>query len=159
MPTVLDHVDAERDLATGTWRVRAGAAQHDVREWTWGERRRLVSACVRPGPAGPELDSEAFLDGLVELLVAPPPQPAQRDLLAAVTLRLCGVVPGASARSLLQAEARLAREWGWGPAELDHQPAPRIDEHLRAWSGSAAGPAGTADGSGWTGVIVVDDDG
>lgn len=156
MPTVLDHVDAERDLATGTWRVRVGATQHDVREWTWGERRRLVSACVRPGPVGPELDAEAFLDGLVELLVAPPPQPSQRDLLAAVTLRLCGVVPDAPAGSLLEAEARLARGWGWGPAELDHQPAPRIDEHLGAWSGPSAA---TADRSGWTGVIVVDDDG
>lgn len=153
MPTALDLVDVTPDLGRGTWRVAIGDRAYTVREWTWGERRRLLAACVRDDDGAAALDGASFAQGVVQLLVAPPPPSDARDLLAAVALRLCGVVPGARPAPLLESEVRLARERGWGPAELDHQPAPRIDEQLRAPAGSGAGAA-----DGWSGVIVIDDD-
>ncbi len=148
MSSVLDAVDVTPDLSSGHWQVRFGGFEHTVRPWTWGERRRLLAASLRPGP---RLDRDAFLEGLVGLLSDPPPEAAGRAVIAAVALRLCGVEPGQRVAPLLDAEAWLAQTWRWGPAELDHQPAPRIDEQLR----DLAAPAPT---DGWNRIEVHDDD-
>src|SRR5690606_10513918 len=72
MPTALDLVDVTPDLGRGTWRVAIGDRAYTVREWTWGERRRLLAACVRDDDGAAALDGASFAQGVVQLLVAPP---------------------------------------------------------------------------------------
>jgi hypothetical protein len=133
--------------ATESWGVDVEDATFKVRGWTWRERRRLVDSFVH----GDVFERDGFIQGLVELLVSPTPEDDEVPVLAAVTLRLLGVDPRARPPSLLASEALLAKRWGWGPAELDPQPAARIDRHL------AAIPAMPLKTPGWNRIDVVDD--
>lgn len=159
--SVLDRPDvtAGLDAGTGRWHATVGAGRYTVREWTWGERWRLVDGCTRGGG----FDRGAFVDHLLGLLVTPVPAGGDRALVAAVTLRLLGVEPGARPASLLAAEAALIRAWGVGPAELDAQPARRLDQHLAALTTSpatspAAAPVspGWDEAAGWNAIVVSD---
>jgi hypothetical protein len=167
----LPGVVVDADVATGGWQVAlpaqaaagrpaggpaagpaaGSASQYRIREWTWGERRRLVAASMR---ADGRLDRARFLRRLVELLADPVPEAGEDALLASVALRLLGVGSSSWVGSLPSAEAVLARTWGWGPAELDQQPAPWVDGHLRALGGQ---PTAAASQAGWTTIIVVAD--
>jgi hypothetical protein len=155
VPSVVElaEVAVTADLRDGTWAVEIPSGRHRVREWTWGERRRLVDSAIRPGPV---LDAEAFVEGLVALLVDPVPSAPDRDLLGAVTLRLLGVAPGQQPPSLLGAEAAFARAWGFGPAELDHQPAPRLDQQLALLP--PLEPTVAPHRGEWTSIVVDDGD-
>ncbi len=154
MPSVLDHpavgvVPSARD---GTWSVVVPGGQYLIREWTWGERRRLVDLCA-DGAGG--FDGERFAREMVALIVEPDPGAESRELVAAIALRLLGVAPGQRPLPLLEAEASFARAWGFGPRELDRQPALRLDQqlaHLPAVEHSSnAVPAG------WTSIVVAGD--
>jgi hypothetical protein len=151
--SVLDRpeVRVDPDLAQGTWTVGlppAARPAYRVRGWTWGERRRLVDSCV----VGSSFDRERFVGALVQLLVEPRPPAEDAPVLAATALRLLGIEPDARPPSLLRSEAVLAATWGWGPVQLDPQPADRIDRHLMELAVSAT--SGTT--TGWNEIEVVD---
>lgn len=139
-------VRVESDPVTGVWTIRLGDRSYRVREWTWGERRRLVDSDVRDGTF---LRGD-FVNGLVKLLVSPAPEDEEVPVLAAAALRLLGVEPQARPVPLLAAEAAFASRWGWGPAQLDRQPASRMDRHLALMSADAV------ESSGWNRIEVVD---
>lgn len=154
---VLDRPDVVvvLDPATGRWRVTVGAFAGTVREWSWGERWRLVDGCVRGAPISATFDRAAFVDGLVDLLVEPTPGYDDRPLVAAVTLRLLGVDPDDRPVPLLAAEAVLVEAWRLGPAELDGQPARRLDQHLAARPRPEPAVAQEVT-AGWNTIVVTD---
>ena len=152
MTSILDQPDVEVTawLSDGSWDVGIPGGRFHIRPWTWGERRRLIDACV--GADG-RLDADAFAHGLSSLVARPEPTASNRPLLAAIALRLLGVSPGQEPISLLDAEASLASAWGFGPFELDPQPAPRLDQHVARLPATA-----TPDGApaGWTSIVIDD---
>jgi hypothetical protein len=147
--SILDRpeVRVELDSATGAWTVGLGDRSYRVREWTWGERRRLVDGHVRDGG----FLREAFVTALVDRLVSLLPDEVEVPVLAAATLRVLGVDPRARPILLFAAEALVATSWGWGPAQLDPQPASRIDRHVAAMASTPAEPPG------WNRIDVVDE--
>jgi hypothetical protein len=144
----LDGVQAWRELRSGELRVRALGVECRVREWTWGERRRLVEAALDGG----RLDRERFVDGLVELVMEPVPPAELRSLFAHVALRLLGVRGGARPPSLVESERRLARELGWTPQMIDAQAAAAIDRLV-----GEVEPAEAEAPPGWTRIVVDDE--
>ncbi len=139
------------DPSSATWELTAGEAAFTIREWTWGERRRVISAAVVGEGDDAILDREAFVEGFTGLVADPVPDAGLRPLVAAAALRLLGARPGVPVPSLLETEAALAGTWRWGPAELDGQPAPRLDEHAARLRTTSGGPPG------WSSILVGDD--
>lgn len=158
----VEGLDVAFDPGEGAWTLSGWGAVSRLREWTWGERRRLVEACTTA--AG--LDSPRFLDGLLRLLVDPPPPPSLRALYGYVCLGLLGAGDDADLQPLVERELLLARACGWSPHALDSDPAGGLDRLVRALRDSeptdrrAAVPhppvAGGA--SGWTSIVIVDGD-
>lgn len=154
MPSILEHrdVDVTPSVSDGTWSVDLPDGRFRIRPWTWGERRRLIDACA--GADG-RLDADAFVHGLADLVTQPPPTPPARPVIAAIALRLAGVAPGQRPMSLLDSEALLASAWGFGPLELDPQPAPRLDQQVARLP--LIPPSGVAPSSAWTSIVIADD--
>ena len=133
IPTDVDGLAVSRDLRTGTWVLRGWGREHRLREWTWAERRRLVSACTRSDG----LDGLAFVRGMLALLVEPAPPGELAMLYGYVCLGLLGVGPESPRQTLTESEVALARTFGWGPRELGEQPATEVDRllaHIEAGS-------------------------
>lgn len=149
VPVDVDGMAVRRDLRDGTWRLDAWGHAHALREWTWGERARLVDGCV--GSRG--FDRHRFMDGLLDLLLDPEPPEGLAALYAYVALGLLGVRAGHRVEPLVRSQVRIARAFGWGPAELDRQPASQVDRMLEALS--APQPAS----GGWNSIVVVDEPG
>jgi hypothetical protein len=151
IPLPVDGLSAWRDVATGEFELACAGARVRLREWTWGERRRLVEACARDG----RLDRSAFLDGLLELLCDPPPPVEMRTVFGFAALALLGVGGGpVSTVPLPTTEAALARELGWTPSLLDGQAASAVDRVVAALGGAAPVRAPVDDG--WTRIVVDD---
>jgi len=152
--SVLDHdeIVVRRDVAVANWSVEVEADRFEVREWTWGERVRLIESCLEPN----RFDRSGFTDRLVELLVEPTPSGDAVAVLAAIALRLQGVDPDAAPpATLLDSERRLIAEWGWTFDQLDKQSACRIDRHLQETP--ALRQAANAAGPEWNSIVVLDD--
>jgi hypothetical protein len=133
IPTDVDGLAVSRDLRTGTWVLRGWGREHRLREWTWAERRRLVSACTRADG----LDGLAFVRGMLALLVDPAPPAELAPLYGYVCLGLLGVGPESPRQTLTESEVALARAFGWGPRELGEQPATEVDRLLAHIAASA----------------------
>jgi hypothetical protein len=140
------------DPGAGRWRLDGVAGTHVLRPWTWGERRRLVGACRRDDGI---LDRDAFVAGLTDLLLDPPPPDALRPLFAYVCLRLQGVGRVRPTASLAAAEGILAAAYGWRPGDLEAQPAAALDELVAAPAAGGAGPRPPEPG--WTRIVIADD--
>jgi hypothetical protein len=134
IPTDVDGLAVSRDLRTGNWVLRGWGREHRLREWTWAERRRLVSACTRADG----LDGLAFVRGMLALLVEPAPPAELAPLYGYVCLGLLGVGPESSRLTLTESEVALARAFGWGPRELAEQPATEVDRLLAHIANSGA---------------------
>lgn len=126
IPTDVDGLAVSRDLRTGAWVLEGWGRVHRLREWTWAERRRLVSACTRPGG----LDRVAFVGGMLALLVDPTPPAELAPLYGYVCLGLLDVGPESTRQTLTASEVALAQAFGWGPRELGEQPASQVDRML-----------------------------
>ena len=126
IPTDVEGLAVSRDLRTGTWVLRGWGREYRLREWTWAERRRLVSACTRADG----LDGLAFVRGMLALLVEPAPPAELAPLYGYVCLGLLGVGPESPRQTLTESEVALARAFGWGPRELGEQPATEVDRLL-----------------------------
>jgi hypothetical protein len=126
IPTDVDGLAVSRDLRTGTWVLEGWGRVHRLREWTWAERRRLVSACTRASG----LDGLAFVRALLALLVDPAPPAELAPLYGYVCLGLLDVRPESPRQTLTASEVALARAFGWGPRELGEQPAAHVDRLL-----------------------------
>lgn len=138
------------DLSTGLYELTGWGARHQVRPWTWGERRRLLAQ--HTGAHG--LDRAGFVVALLGLLMTPVPAEPLWPLYAHVVLSLMGIRPGQPPASLTDTEVLVARHMGWGPRELDAQPAPAIDRiasRLRQLAGGAA-PARAPDPN-WNRIV------
>lgn len=153
MPSILEQPDVEVTATPhdGGWVVEIPDGRFRIRPWTWGERRHLIDASIR---ADGRFDAPAFVHGLVELVVRPAPADASRRVLAATALRLLGVAPGQRPMSLLDAEAAFAAAWGFGPLQLDPQPAPRLDQQIARFPPSPS--VAQAPPAGWTSIVVDD---
>lgn len=126
----VDGVRVLRDLRSGTWTLLGDGVDYRLRPWTWGERRRLLSACTHRG----KLDTLQFLKSFVEFVYTPVPPDESRRLYAYIALRLLGVSPQSPRRRIIQAEALLAQRFGWTPAHLESEPAAELDRLLDcAW--------------------------
>ncbi len=145
-----DGVAVRHDPTSATWELTAAGAAFTIREWTWGERRRVIAAAVLGEGDGAILDGAAFAAAFTDLVADPAPGAELRPVVAAAALRLLGARPDAPVRPLLESEAALAGAWRCGPAELDGQPAPRLDEHAARLQPAAPGPPG------WNSIVVGD---
>jgi hypothetical protein len=133
IPIDVDGLAVSRDLRTGTWVLRGWGREHRLREWTWAERRRLVSVCTRADG----LDGLAFVRGMLALLVDPSPPAELAPLYGYVCLGLLRVGPESPRQTLTESEVALARAFGWGPRELGEQPATEVDRLLAHIANSA----------------------
>jgi len=155
----VEELSVDQDLTTGRFDVEGFGHRATLRPWTWGERRRLLAACTRQGA----LDPDELIEILCRLVYEPMPPAALAPLFACAALDRFGARPGRAAAPLEDAELLLARELGWGPRELDEQPAPDVDrlvDRLRSERATAAEHEAGATGPGqdheWT-VIRIDD--
>lgn len=150
-PSYCAALQVERDLASGAFVVATPAgAKLRLREWSWGERARLIAACTVEG----QFDRARFVDAFVELLFAPSPPDEERELLACVALELLGVSEEGSRTPLAARELAFAQRLGWSPAQLDAQGAPGLD---RIWAQLARTPP-TQRADGWNTIEVVSDE-
>lgn len=154
VPLDVDGVTARYDPSENSWRIGGAGDDHVLREWTWGERHRLIAACTRDG----RLDPRALIAGLVALLLTPEPVEELRDLYAYVSLRLLGVPDDHRPMALVDAEWLLAERFGWRPEDFDAEPAGAIDRLLHRLTGAAKqlSEQGQGQEQGWT-TIRLDD--
>lgn len=160
-PSEVEGFTVDRDLSCGGYEVRGFGIDTRLREWTFGERRRLLRACV--GSTG--FDEGRFLEAFTQLVYSPAPPEGLRPLFAHLALSLFGVDDG-PCLSQEEADLCLARELGVLPSRSDGESAPELDRLIRSLSagsspsvGSAAQPGSASKSNdGWTRILVVDDD-
>lgn len=157
VPLDIHGLEARYDPGASRWTIDGGQDRHVLREWGWGERHRLIAACISAG----QLDADSFVDGLLDLLVSPAPPAGLRPLYAFACLRLLGVKEDRRQMALAEAEHLFAERFGWRPADLDTQPASALDRLLQQLADtgppSAARRYRTPDGPGWTSIVIADD--
>lgn len=153
VPVDVRGLAVRRDVRGGTWQLSGWGHDHVLREWTWGERQRLVDGCV--GSSG--LDTHAFVHALLGLLLRPAAPSGLEPLYACVALGLLGVEAGRRVEPLVDAQVRVARAFGWGPAELDAQPAAEVDRMLRAAVAPRSATPPATGAVGWNSIVVVGD--
>lgn len=117
------------------WHVHTDGLEMSLREWTWGERKRLLLAAQR----NDGLDLDALCEGFVELLYQPAPPPTLAPLFTYVGLRLFRADGLAGGLTLAEAEQRLATELGLPPSRLDVERVSDLEHWVRTLSES--GPA------------------
>lgn len=150
-PSYCSGLEIERDLASGAFTIStAGGATLRLREWTWGERARLVAACSSDGV----FDRARFVAAFAELVFVPPPPVEQRELLACVALELLGVSENAPRTSLAARELVFAQHLGWTPTQLDAQAAPALDRMAAQLAHAQLAPRDDA----WNTIEVVSDE-
>ncbi len=120
----VDGMSAWRDPVDAHFTIVGFGQEVTLREWTWGERRRLLAERTSTG----RLDPAAFITDLLDLVCRPAlPQPLQ-PIFAHAALLLLGVRPGqASQPTLLESELLMAEAFGWTPLAIDREPAGRLD--------------------------------
>ena len=147
----VESIEVRRDLERGPWIVTCGAERFEVREWTWGERARLLEACAHGG----NFDRNLFVDGLLELVVTPAPGRELRPLLALVVLQLFGVRESSPRVGLTRMEDALMRRFGWMPSRFDGEQACALDRLAAEILGDASAAAQGA--STWNRIVVKGD--
>jgi hypothetical protein len=145
LPSPVEGITIERDLRSGAWHLRAGAASATLREWTWGERRRLLESATAEGT----LDGALFIAGLLDLVLDAVLPDVDASTLAFTCLYLLGVPENARPAPLARAEFLAATTFGWAPQQMARQPASDIDRLLA----SIAPPTEVDDG--WTHIILL----
>ncbi len=147
----LDGVHARRDLRTGELEIDVLGVSCRAREWTWGERRRLLESASFSG----RLDRALLLEGLGELCFDPAPPRSLLPVFAYVLLAAQGVRRGDRPAPLERSELELVRTLGWTPSTIDGQRAGAVDRLVAALAPPAqAAPEG---GTGWTRIVVGDE--
>jgi hypothetical protein len=126
VPLEIDEIAASCDPRDGGFEITAWGDVYRMREWTWGERLRLVELCSRGGA----LDAPAFVNGLVTMLFEPVPPSDLQPLFGHVALSLMGVRSGQQPMPLRRAELRLAQAFGWTPGAIGAEPASGLDRLL-----------------------------
>ncbi|GEM_PF-4422521 len=151
LPSWIDGLSVDRDLRSGHYRVRGFGVDTTLQVWTFGERRRLLEACL--DPLG--FNDARFLAEFNRLVYTPVPPNGLQALFAHLALYLFGI-DDRPVLSRDQADRWLAYELGVLPSHSDKEPAPELDRLIR---GSIARPA-HADtpsyepDSGWTRIEV-----
>lgn len=149
----LPGISARRDVTSGVFELTAFGEPFRLREWTWGERRRMVEAAA----AGPSLDRAVFLRGLLDTLCSPSPPEAFDPLYGHVVLTLLGVRPGDRPLSFERAELLMARHLGWTPSMIDGEPAGRLDQlvaRLEQDAPLSRAAGGAAPDAGWNRIVL-----
>jgi hypothetical protein len=153
VPLEIDEIAASCDPRDGGFEITAWGDVYRMREWTWGERMRLVELCTRGGA----LDATAFVKGLVAMLFEPAPPVDLQPLFGHVALSLMGVRPGQRPVPLRRAELRLAQAFGWTPGAIDAEGAPALDRLLGELDGVRAPRQEAGPSPGWTRIQVDDE--
>lgn len=144
------------DVADGSWTIYCpgsgadGSAEHRLRPWLWGERRRLVQAASRDGA----FDGTVFVAGVAAALYEPPPPPALAPLFVYLALDLLGLGRGPAPTPLGIAEAWLAAEFAWLPSRIGAEPALALDSLLANLHPARQGTAEP----GWNSIRIADPD-
>jgi hypothetical protein len=149
VPSPVEGVAIEHDASSNRWRLRAGEAYATLRPWTWGERRRLLTACTITGT----LDRSTFIRGLFDLLLDVPVPHVEPTSLAVVCLYLLGVSENDQVLPLTRAEFLAATTLGWTPQQIDTQPADDIDRLIAQIQPKAEDAAH----DGWTRIVITPD--
>ncbi|EDM81199.1 hypothetical protein PPSIR1_30325 [Plesiocystis pacifica SIR-1] len=150
-----------RELVSGRWVLDGWGRRVVAREWRWGERRRLLEACVEDG----RLDAERFVSGLVALLCEPVPPVELHPLYAHLLLELLGVDGQRGLPRLDAVELALARDFGWTAGQLAREGAVGLDRLARSLEPGTARPPAPAvappelEGPppGWKRIVIQDD--
>ncbi len=147
----------------GTAVVRVGEREHTLRSWTFGERRRLL-ALADPRHGAAPIDGGWLLDQVVDLLVEPAPEAADREVLALACLAwaISGgrSVPPAPPRTSAARQTRwLVERTGWRWQDVDAAAASDVD----AWTvdmpaaASPTEPTPDAEADGFRRFVLVED--
>ena len=137
----------EYDPGAHVWHVALGDHALTLREWLWGERKRLLHAALTER----RIDPTALAEGYCNLLYSPPPPKPLAMLFAYVGLRLFGTETRAQPRPLATAEQALADRFGCLPGALS---AERVSD-LDVWLDGLA-PLGGAPEPGWSRLDFAD---
>ncbi|MET0389344.1 MAG: hypothetical protein ABW321_25445 [Polyangiales bacterium] len=152
-PDALAGLTIRQDLGSGRYALTGFGQRCILREWTWGERRRLLAACVSHG----QLDRTRFVDALLGLLTEPTPTGPAREIYASGVLWLLGITPERALPQCTAAEVALAERFGWGPTALERESAVTLDRWLVQAALSVKPSAATRHESGWNQIAVHDD--
>ena len=136
----LPEADAGYDPALDRWYLRLGDQSFMLRDWNWGERKRLLRAACSAGQA----DGGALAEGFCALLFDPAPPPELARLFAYAGLHLLGADREDRQMPLAEAEAALAMKFGLMPSAVEAERIADVEALV-----SALGPQATPD-SGWS---------
>jgi len=134
----LPEAEAEYNPTRNRWRLTLGEHSLSLREWNWGERKRLLRAACGEGRADPQ----RFAEGVCEMLYEPTPPADLATLFAFAGLGLIGGATPQRTHSLVEAEALLARCYGFTPSAVDAESVGDIEALL-------ATPFASEPESGW----------
>ena len=132
----LPEARAEYDPACNRWRLTLGDHTLSLREWNWGERKRLLRATCADGQA----DAQRLAEGVCAMLYEPAPPADFATLFAFAGLSLIGAATPGSALPLAEAEAMLAQRYGFTPSTVDAEPVRDIEALLTTVSLQEAEP-------------------
>jgi hypothetical protein len=142
----LPEAEAGYDPALDRWHLRLGGQTFMLRDWNWGERKRLLRAACSTGQA----DGGALAEGFCALLFDPIPPPELARLFAYAGLQLLGADRSPRQISLAEAEAALAMKFGLMPSAIEAERIADIDALV-----SATGPQRMPE-SGWSCIEIGD---
>lgn len=144
-------MDVVYDVRAGRWHCTGWGGAWALREWTWGERRRLVETCCRDDG----FDDDLFTAAVPGLLYEPEPPAELAPLFTVAALDLLDLDEAPDV-ALDEAERMLAERFGWRPTEMDGEPARAIDRLLRELLPGSSTVSQRDDG--WTTILVVEDE-
>lgn len=139
----LPEVAIDYHPGTHRWTVQADALATTLREWTWGERKRLLRASVTGGA----LDADQFARSFTTLLCAPPPAAELTPLATYIGLSLFAREDG---RPIAAAERKAARALGLPPGALDGELVSDVEACLPDAPAVDAPPVAPPSEAGWT---------
>lgn len=149
-------LNLRRELVSGRWVVEGWGREVIIREWKWGERRRLLQACGEGGT----FDADRFVRSLVELVCDPTPPAELHPLYAHVALSLYGITGSVPVPRIGTSELALSRDFGWRPSALDGESAVDLDRLLQTRSEASPGsdrPDPERPDPGWKRLVFEDD--
>jgi hypothetical protein len=142
----LPEAQADFDPALDRWHLRLGDQTFMLRDWNWGERKRLLRAACTPGSS----DGAALAEGFCALLFDPVPPPELARLFAYAGLQLLGADRTPRQIPLAEAEAALAMKFGLVPSAIEAERIADVDALV-----SASGPQRMPE-SGWSRIEIGD---
>lgn len=157
LPVAIPGMVVEPDFQSDAWHISYKENHSRLREWSWRERRRLVTA----GTASGSLDADAFINGVFSLLLDPVPPDESTECWAYAVMQLLRVPENSEVASIAEGEYTLAREFGWRPDEIDRSGAGSIDKMLEQImmhrTDGVSGMQRTYTNDGWTRLIIADE--